>query len=293
MASAGTIDQIKIRRGKSDGTIEEKTYDIGVSGNVAAINVSFDDTIAQLNVSNVQRAIEKLKSNFQDGVDSVYIACADEGSTPTDHSLSAIITAIHNIGGTPPTGTYEYDGTEAPSWIAHVYDEGKADADASYVYNKGHQDGYQDGYNDGVATGGNPIIAYTKINNQDEVISADLNDTINNVQVINGSTTKILKVILYGQMEGSNPSIKLNNDEHDPNFPGDPTKTIAGDLPWGVILNLPPSGVLNFYQVGTGSASNGTGKIFITVLGATSYTNTIATSDASGIHVTEGTFTAS
>ena len=289
MASAGTIDQIKIRRGKSNGTIEEKTYDIGVSGNVAAINVSFDDTIAQLNVSNVQRAIEQLKANFQDGVDAVYTACAEEESTPTDHSLPAIITAIHNIdhGGITPTGTYVYDGTEAPSWIAGVTNY--ANADASYVYTKGHQDGY----NDGVATCGNPIIAYTSLGGSNEVISADLNDTINNVQVINGSTTKTLKVILYGQMEGSNPSIKLNNDEHDPNFPGDPTKTIAGDLPWGVILNLPPSGVLNFYQIGTGSASNGTGKIFITVLGAINYTNTIATSDASGIHVTEGSFTAS
>ena len=112
MASAGKIDQIKIRRGKSDGTIEEKTYDIGVSGNVAAINVSFDDTITHLNVSNVQKAIEKLQANFQAGGDKVANACIRKGSTPvfpyTPDTVSDAILAIPT--GTVPTGTYEYNG---------------------------------------------------------------------------------------------------------------------------------------------------------------------------------------
>lgn len=134
------IKQITIRRGNDHGGIDVDTYNIGGSDSIDAVNVNYNDTITQLGVSNVQRAIEQLKSNFQGGVDSVYNACAEEGSTPTDHSLPAIITAIHNIDhGITPTGTYVYNGTEASSWIANVTTY--ANADASYVYNKGYSDG--------------------------------------------------------------------------------------------------------------------------------------------------------
>lgn len=248
-----SINQIEIRRGTPNGTVETQVYDISAVGNVDAINVNYDDTITQLQVSNVQRAIEQLKANFQAGVDAVYTACAEEESTPTDHSLPAIITAIHNIdhGGITPTGTYVYNGTEAPSWIANVYNY--ANADASAVYNKGYSDGYDASLN-----------SYN-------VIRSDTGTTINanyqcndNIQIIN-NTNNTIKCSISCLMIGDNRSISIDGQE-----------VTGGYYEYNGIIELEAHKTLIFYQTKKNSTSeNGFGYIHITIIGGSSFENTI------------------
>lgn len=270
-----SINQIEIRRGTSNGTIETQIYDIGAIGNVDAINVNYDDTITQLQVSNVQRAIEQLKANFQAGVDAVYTACAEEGSAPTDHSLLAIITAIHNIdhGGITPTGRYVYNGTE-PSWIANVYNY--AEADASPVYGKGYADGYASSIRE-------PKIIRSfshNIGDAEMIIPATPIDILD--FYIENNTDYQMKIMLYGVMGGTNPGIDLN----DVPLPS----TVLSDMPYGTVQTLPEHSTLHFHQSNGGSASN-SDKIFMTVMGGyNSYTNTLVTDPAGLDHGTTGTF---
>lgn len=59
-----------------------------------------------LNASNlndledrIEDAVDTLQENFLAGVDSIYDACVDKGSTPASHSLADILQAIENISG--------------------------------------------------------------------------------------------------------------------------------------------------------------------------------------------------
>lgn len=73
---------------------------------VAAQKVTYVDTQTQLGATNVQSAIQKLKTNFQDGVDAVFNACDAKGSTPASHSLSDVVAGIYAIPtGITPSGT--------------------------------------------------------------------------------------------------------------------------------------------------------------------------------------------
>lgn len=81
---------------------------------LAAQKVTYVDTQTQLGATNVQSAIQKLKTNFQGGVDSIYNACVAKGSTPASHSLSDVVAGINAIPtGITPTGssTYQDNGT--------------------------------------------------------------------------------------------------------------------------------------------------------------------------------------
>ena len=49
--------------------------------------------------NGIATAISTLRSNFQDGVDAIYNACVDKGSTPATHALDDVVTAIENIEG--------------------------------------------------------------------------------------------------------------------------------------------------------------------------------------------------
>lgn len=248
-----SINQIEIRRGTSNGTIETQVYDIGAVGNIDAINVNYDDTITQLQVSNVQRAIEQLKANFQDGVDAVFTACAEEESTPTDHSLPAIITAIHNIdhGGITPTGTYTYDGTEAPSWIANVYNF--ANADASYVYNKGYNDGYSSSLNSYNVTRSDIPGATINANKH-------CND---NIQIIN-NTNNTVKCSINCYMIGNNQSISIDGSE-----------VTGGNYVYNGIIELQAHKTLIFYQEKVNVTQSEYGYIYVTIIGGSSFENTI------------------
>lgn len=270
------IDQIEIRRGTPNGGIETTTYNIGV-GNVDAIDVNYNDTITQLGVSNVQKAIEQLKANFQAGVDTVADACIRKGSTPvqpyTPDTISAAIDAIPT--GITPTGTYVYDGTEAPSWIANVYNF--ANADASYVYGKGYEDGYAFSIRE-------PKIIRSfshNIGDAEMIIPATPIDILD-FSIIN-NTDYNMKIMLYGVMGGTNPGIDLNNVP----LPS----TVLSDMPYGTVQALPKHSTLHFYQSNGGSASN-SDKIFMTVMGGyNSYTNTLVTDPAGLDHGTTGLFT--
>lgn len=156
------IKQITIRRGNDHGGIDVNTYDIGGSDSIDAINVNYDDSATQLGVSNVQRAIEQIKSNFQGGVDAVYDAVVAKGSTPASHSLSDVIAGIGNIStGITPTGTFIYTGSEG-SWTQDVsiYQY----ANASNVYNKGYSDGASGVISD--------VVNISAVSNLEETVSS-------------------------------------------------------------------------------------------------------------------------
>ena len=70
------------------------------------------DTV-NLGFSKVNKYIQSMEENFQDGVDAVYDACDAKGSTPTSHSLRDVVTAIDNIetGGNYGTLEVSEDGT--------------------------------------------------------------------------------------------------------------------------------------------------------------------------------------
>lgn len=248
-----SINQIEIRRGTSNGTIETQVYDISAVGNVDAINVNYDDTITQLGVSNVQRAIEQLKANFQAGVDTVADACIRKGSTPvqpyTPDTISAAIDAIPT--GITPTGTYTYDGTEAPSWIANVYNF--ANADASYVYNKGYNDGYSSSLNSYNVTRSDIPGATINANKH-------CND---NIQIIN-NTNNTVKCSINCYMIGNNQSISIDGSE-----------VTGGNYAYNGILNLSSGKTLTFYQEKVNVTQSEYGYIYVTIIGGSSFTNNI------------------
>lgn len=72
-----------------------------IDASTAELNkLKIEDTIYDV-VSNTElnTAVTTLQTNFQAGVDSVYNACVDKGSTPISHSLTDVIDAIENIKG--------------------------------------------------------------------------------------------------------------------------------------------------------------------------------------------------
>lgn len=71
----------------------------GGSGETTASKVSYNNETSGLTALNVQAAIDEMVANFGDGVDEVYDACVDAGSTPASKSPADIATAIENITG--------------------------------------------------------------------------------------------------------------------------------------------------------------------------------------------------
>lgn len=103
---------------KNNGTGLELIADVG-GEDVYASNVVYDNSSSGLSATEVQSAIDELKTNFQAGVDDIYDAVVAKGSTPASHSLSDVVTGIGNIPtGITPTGTKSiasngtYDVTE-------------------------------------------------------------------------------------------------------------------------------------------------------------------------------------
>jgi len=72
-----------------------------------ASQVPYDNTDSELEATDVQDAIDELKTNFQAGVDSVYNAIVAKGTTPASKSLSDVIQGIADIEtATVHTETY-------------------------------------------------------------------------------------------------------------------------------------------------------------------------------------------
>ena len=51
------------------------------------------------NAEKIDEVIYEMKQTFQAGVDAIYGACVDKGSTPASHALVDVVTAIENISG--------------------------------------------------------------------------------------------------------------------------------------------------------------------------------------------------
>ena len=251
------IKQITIRRGNDHGGIDINTYNIGGSDSIDAVNVNYDDTVTQLGVSNVQRAVEQLKSNFQGGVDAVYDAVVAKGSTPASHSLRDVIAGIGNIPtGITPTGTFVYTGNES-SWIQDisVYQY----ANASNVYNKGYSNGYSDGATHVIQ---HPVWITSNVSMP---ISTDREDSVN-VHIYN-NTSNTLKILIYvTSQRGENAVHTLNGANIATHFP--------------TMYDFPPNGDLYLYQDGVGGSDNPDGEINLVILGEySSYENLIVWDD--------------
>ena len=85
--------------------------------------------------------INKMKQNFQDGVDSIYNAIVSAGTTPISNSLSDVVTGIGNMS-TNRYNTGYNDGVVAGGNVGYNdgYNAGKTDG-----YNAGKTDGYNEG----------------------------------------------------------------------------------------------------------------------------------------------------
>lgn len=236
-----TIDQIEIRRGTASGRVETTVYDIGASGGVAAVNVSYDDSSTHLGANNVQTAIQKIKTNFQAGVDAVYDAVVAKGSTPASHSLSDVIAGIGNIPtGITPTGTFIYTGSES-SWTQDI--STYQYADASNVYNKGYSDG-------ATHVTGNPAIVLAS----GHPINTDSEDSLD-IHIYN-NTSNTLTAIITGSLNGATgTNVKTLNGED------------IGFISDGISVSFPPNGDFHFKQDYNGGATNKEGNLYITVIG--------------------------
>lgn len=109
----------KIAISISGNPLPTSVYDIGAESD----NISYDDNVNikdkidskqetlifdtiptedsenPVTSDGIATAINQLQTNFQAGVDSVYNACVDKGSTPASHALADILQAIKNISG--------------------------------------------------------------------------------------------------------------------------------------------------------------------------------------------------
>ena len=85
--------------------------------------------------------INKMKQNFQDGVDSIYNAIVSAGTTPISNSLSDVVTGIGNMS-TNRYNTGYNDGVVAGGNVGYNdgYNAGRTDG-----YNAGRTDGYNEG----------------------------------------------------------------------------------------------------------------------------------------------------
>lgn len=93
------------------------------------------------NINMLLYNINKMKQNFQDGVDSVYNAIVSAGTTPSSKSLSDVVTGIGNMS-TNRYNTGYSDGVVAGGNVGYNdgYNAGKTDG-----YNEGKTDGYNEG----------------------------------------------------------------------------------------------------------------------------------------------------
>ena len=88
--------------------------------------------------------INKMKQNFQDGVDSIYNAIVSAGTTPISNSLSDVVTGIGNMSTNRYNIGYN-DGVAAGGNVGYNngYNAGRTDG-----YNAGRTDGYNEGKTD-------------------------------------------------------------------------------------------------------------------------------------------------
>ena len=81
-------------------TSEETIYDVSrEEGTVTVAGHPFNAANMNDLEDRIEGAVDNLQTNFQAGVDSIYDACVDKGSTPSSHSLADILEAIENISG--------------------------------------------------------------------------------------------------------------------------------------------------------------------------------------------------
>ena len=144
------------------------------------INVSDILSAHAKNINMLLYNINKMKQNFQDGVDSVYNAIVSAGTTPSSKSLSDVVTGIGNMS-TNRYNTGYNDGVVAGGNVGYSdgYNAGKTDYNPtnatldnngsltvtnssgvtrltknfSNSYSNGFHDGYEDGHNDGYEEG--------------------------------------------------------------------------------------------------------------------------------------------
>lgn len=105
------------RRITNVSTSEETIVDVvREEGTVTIAGHPFSASTMNDLENRIGDAVDTLEANFQDGVDSIYNACVDKGSTPASHSLADVIQAIENIsgggGGINIFGTPESDTPE-------------------------------------------------------------------------------------------------------------------------------------------------------------------------------------
>lgn len=86
LTNVQTSEEMVVDVAREEGTVQVAGHPF----NAAGMN-DLEDRIGN--------AIDTLQSNFQDGVDSIYNACVDKGSTPSSHALADVVEAIGNISG--------------------------------------------------------------------------------------------------------------------------------------------------------------------------------------------------
>ena len=123
----------------STGTVDlseyAKTADVNTSLNNKVDKTSILSTISSnpsddklLSEKAIKSELDKLKTNFQDGVDTVYDAVVAKGTTPVDKTPSEIAIAISKILGGDLTSIYNaltnkglnMSGTESDEQIASI-----------------------------------------------------------------------------------------------------------------------------------------------------------------------------
>lgn len=88
------------RRLTNVSTSEETVYDVArEEGTVDVAGHPFNASNMNDLEERIEDAVDTLQTNFQAGVDSIYDACVDKGSTPASHSLADVVEAIENISG--------------------------------------------------------------------------------------------------------------------------------------------------------------------------------------------------
>lgn len=88
------------RRLTNVSTSEETVYDVArEEGTVDVAGHPFNASNMNDLEERIEDAVDTLQTNFQAGVDSIYDACVDKGSTPVSHSLADVVEAIENISG--------------------------------------------------------------------------------------------------------------------------------------------------------------------------------------------------
>ena len=116
------------------------------------------------NINMLLYNINKMKQNFQDGVDSVYNAIVSAGTTPSSKSLSDVVTGIGNMSTNRYNTGYNAGKTDYNPTNATLDNNGsltvtnssgvtRLTKNFSNSYSNGFHDGYEDGHNDGYEEG--------------------------------------------------------------------------------------------------------------------------------------------